>query len=344
MRAWLFRSLALLLALVVTLLLAEGAARAIAWAIGKERALVFDPELGWRPLPNLSKVGEYWGITRPARTNSRGWRDSEHPFEKPEGVRRAVLLGDSFAFGLYVDDGERLSELLAQEPTRLEVVNMGITGSGTDQQLRALETSGFEYSPDIVILLAFPGNDLEDIRLERSCSWPKPHYDLVDGELRLAKPVPTWDLRLRSVSYCAEFAYQLLRTKETDDRMAPGWADRDPIPLYSAIVRRMADECEARGIHLLAVVAYPEESVAKGPSELERRARAALEEAGLATCDTLDAFREHANAGESLYAHDAVHWNVRGNAVAAEEARRLIVRLGWAQQRLGRPARPRQKS
>ncbi len=320
-----FRILAALLTMVVTLLLAEGAARVYAKVAGKDRALVFDSELGWRPLPNLSKVGDYWGITRPARTNSHGWRDAEHAIRKPDGVRRAVLLGDSFAFGFLVDDGERVSELLENGLERFEVVNMGVTAWGTDQQLRALEIDGFRYSPDIVILLTFPQNDLLDVRKERNCSWPKPYFDLVGGKLELIRPAMTWDVRLRSISYCAEFAYGKLRTKETDERFAERWKSRDAVPLYAAIVRRMAEECKARGIRLVAIIAYPKESLSTGPTEAETQVRAALDEAGFATCDTLDAFREHANAGESLYTDDAVHWNAKGNAVAAEEVRRLLL-------------------
>ena len=330
-RTWRFRLLAALLATTAALLLAEGGARVYAKAVGKERALVFDPDLGWHPLPNLSKVSPHWGIMRPARTNSHGWRDGEHAFERPPGIRRAVLVGDSFAFGLYVDDGDRLSEILEGRLDRFEVVNMGVTAWGTDQQLRALEMHGFRYSPDIVLLLAFPANDLEDIRMERNCSWPKPRFDLVDGELELVKPALTWDIRLRSVSYCAEFVYEQLRTKGTDERTTESWKSRDTIPLYAAIVRRMAEECKAHNAHPVAIVAYPPESIATGPSEAERRARLALEEAGFTTCDTFGAFRERTRAGESLYADDAMHWNARGNAVAAEAVRQLLLERGWAQ-------------
>jgi hypothetical protein len=330
-RSWRLRVIAALLATTVTLLFAEGAARLLAVATGRGRAVNFDAELGWRPLPNLSKQGDYWGITRPARTNSHGWRDSEHAGPKPAGVRRAVLLGDSFAFGLGVDDGERVSDLIEQAFQRLEVLNMGVTAWGTDQQLRALELDGFAYAPDIVVLLTFPHNDLDDVRRERNCSWPKPHFDLVNGELRLVKPRLTWDVRLRSLSYCAEFIYDRLRTKDTDARMVAGWESRDAIPLYAAIVQRMAEECTAKGVRMVAVIAYPPERLEAGPSEAEKRARAALEDAGFAVCDTLDAFREHARTGESLYLKGDFHWNARGNAVAAEELRKMLLGLGWLQ-------------
>lgn len=330
-RVWLFRLIATLLAVTTTLLLAEGGARVVARIMHKDRALVFDADLGWRPLPNLTKLGDYWGVTRPAKTNSHGWRDAEHTFEKPAGARRAVLLGDSFAFGLYVDDGDRLSDLLGKGEDHLEVVNMGVTAWGTDQELLALELEGFRYSPDLVILLVFPENDLDDIRRERNCSWPKPRFDLVDGKLELIKPALTWDIRLRSISYCAEFVYQQLRTKDSDERITESWKSRDTVPLFAAIVKRMAKECKARNVRPVAVIAYPPKRLATGPTEAEQRVRAALDEAGFVTCDTFETFKKHAAAGESLYAKgsDTFHWNARGNALAAEDVRKLLLDLGF---------------
>lgn len=329
-RVWLWRLVAVVVAGSLTLLLAEGAARVAARVMGKERALVFDAELGWRPLPNLSRTGEHWGVNRPAKTNSHGWRDAERAMEKPTGKRRIVLLGDSFAFGLNIDDGDRMSDLLEKSLHGWEVLNMGVTAWGTDQQLRALETEGFAYSPDLVLLLTFPGNDLQDIRCERNCAWPKPHYDLVDGDLRLVKPVPTWDVRLRSISFAAEFVYRLIRTRETDERVTPGWETRDTVPLYAAIVRRMAALCRERGVSVAAVIAYPSERLPTGPTDGERGVRAALEESGFATCDTLDMFREHADKGESLYGNDNMHWNGLGNRLAADAVREMLLDRGMA--------------
>ena len=64
------------------------------------------------PLPNVRKIGQVWGVVRPARSNSKGWRDAERSYSRPEGKRRAVALGNSFTFGVGVDDGERYTDLL----------------------------------------------------------------------------------------------------------------------------------------------------------------------------------------------------------------------------------------
>jgi hypothetical protein len=276
----------------------------------------------------VTKSGESWGVTRPAKTNSRGWRDDEHTFEKPPGMQRALLIGDSFAFGLHVDDGDRISEFLERDTEGLEVVNLSVSAWGTDQELRALEIEGFRYSPDFLVLLTVTWNDLDDIRKERNASWPKPHYDLVDGELQLVKPRLTWDVRLRCLSYLAEFVYQHAHTADMAARWAPGWESQDPLPLYAAIVRRIADQCRERKVPHVVAIGYPGERLATGPTDAERGMRAALEEAGFLTCDTLEVFREHAARGESLYWANNLHWNARGHELAAGQLRQLLLERG----------------
>jgi hypothetical protein len=327
-RVWLFRLVALSLTMLVLLLLAEGGARVVAKAKGKERTMAYDPELGWRPLPHKTKSGENWGDKRPITTNSRGWRDREHTLEKAPGTRRCLFLGDSFAFGLHVDDGERISDYLERDVAGLEVINISVSAWGPDQMLRALETEGLQYSPDFVVVLSVTWNDLEDIRRERNASWPKPWYDLVDGELVLHKPEESWDVRLRSVSYVAEFLYQHLHTDDMAELWSPGWEKRDALPLYEAIMGRIADHCRERNIPCAAVLGYADRSLPKGPNADERGMRAALEARGFLTCDTFAVFKERVEKGEELYWKNALHWNAKGHELAATMLRTMLAEHG----------------
>jgi len=132
----------LLLALggsIATVGLLEIALRLYATWTLRERGLTYHAEFGWAYLPNIRKRGRYWSGDEPAWTNSRGWRDEETRLERRPGKRRIVALGDSFTFGVAVDYGERFSELLERDVEGLEVVNLGINASGTDQHLRVLE-------------------------------------------------------------------------------------------------------------------------------------------------------------------------------------------------------------
>src|SRR5262245_56064843 len=95
----------LILATLATLSALEGAARIYTAATNRARGMTFDAELGWRPLPNIRKIESIWGVTRPASTNSHGWRDRERTYDKRAGTIRAVAVGDSYTFGVGVDDG-----------------------------------------------------------------------------------------------------------------------------------------------------------------------------------------------------------------------------------------------
>ncbi|MBN1344125.1 MAG: hypothetical protein JXQ73_15675 [Phycisphaerae bacterium] len=63
----------------------------------------YDPKLGWKPRPNLRNA-RLDGLA-PVSTNSRGWRNPrDFPFDKPPGLKRMVLLGDSFTYGEQEED------------------------------------------------------------------------------------------------------------------------------------------------------------------------------------------------------------------------------------------------
>jgi len=100
------------------------------------------------------------------RINAMGIRsDADFPFEKPPGVIRIVGLGDSFTQGYEVDLEEtylyRLERILRGRGHPVEVINLGVSGYGTAEELIMLKEFGLRFDPDVVILAYFQ-NDLED--------------------------------------------------------------------------------------------------------------------------------------------------------------------------------------
>lgn len=101
--------------------------------------------------------------------NAHGFRDTERRYEKPPGVKRIILLGDSVAAGHVnirsLDDtiSRQLEELL--EPAPVEVLNMGMTGYCTRGEVEMLKERGLRYDPDLVVLL-FVHNDYFDMNME----------------------------------------------------------------------------------------------------------------------------------------------------------------------------------
>jgi lysophospholipase L1-like esterase len=321
----------LLFAAILILLSLAGleiAIRVVAHVTLRGRGVQYDSELGWRMLPEIRKVGTHWSDDEPAWTNAEGFRDEAHAFEPPPGVRRIVALGDSFTAGETVDFGERFTEHLERDLESLEVVNLGTVGFGTDQELRLLELDGFRYQPDLVVLTAYLGNDMEDIRFARRWSQSKPYYRLTDAGLELVKPSLTWDVWIRNQLYLGEICMRLLDASVLPRSVpAPEWRDTDTVPLFLALVEDMHRRCDERGVEFVVLIAYNEPSVVDGLPDGESRARAGLLAADLAVVDTLQPFVERqVEGGEQLYADDEIHWNESGHALVGQLLRDHITR------------------
>lgn len=325
------RALLLFGTILFIAVLAEVGLRIYAKITLQGRGQTYHPEFGWAPLPNVKKVGFFWGRQEPGWTNSLGWRDRETPLKKPPGKRRVVALGDSFTFGARLDYGERFSEVLERDLKDLEVINLGVNAYGTDQQLRVLEVEGLHYEADIVVQAVFLGNDLDDIRYEKHFSWPKPHYELEGGELRLINPKLTWDVWVRNVSYVGEMVFRLSDRFVPSSRhvVASSWKTTDTVPLFLALIRRAREVARDDGVHYLVMLIYPRESYLKEPTEMEQRVRAGLEEASIPTLDTFSLFSTRAARGENLFADDGGHWGRLGNELAASAMAAEFKKRDW---------------
>ncbi len=103
------------------------------------------------------------------RVNPQGFRDDEpYAHERRPGLARVLLLGDSQAFGYEADAAEilpaRLEAHLAARGIRAEVLNTGVSGFGTAEQLVFLEQEGLRYRPDLVVLMFFKNDYSDSVR------------------------------------------------------------------------------------------------------------------------------------------------------------------------------------
>lgn len=104
------------------------------------------------------------------RINSDGLRDREHAIPKPQTVVRIALLGDSYAEALSVATEDtfwsvmekKLAECDAFHGKQIEVLNFGVSGYGTAQELLTLRERVWKYAPDIVMLAVTTNNDVLD--------------------------------------------------------------------------------------------------------------------------------------------------------------------------------------
>ncbi|MBA5867362.1 MAG: hypothetical protein GDA67_11790 [Nitrospira sp. CR1.3] len=115
-------------------------------------------------------------------TNSAGFHDIERAVEKGSDDYRIVVLGDSYieALQLPIAEGftQQLERLLARQVKgrNVEVINLGVSGSGPAQYYRILEKKGLAYKPDLVVMAVFPDNDFWDSDPDLSGAVFKPYY------------------------------------------------------------------------------------------------------------------------------------------------------------------------
>lgn len=119
---------------------------------------LYDRELGFRIKPHLAGDG--------LQSNAFGFNDDDYPLEKPEGVFRILVVGDSFNWcggkdGNYCALLERKFSSRAGG-RRVEVINAGYFMTHTAEQLALLKKFGLGYNPDLVVLGFFAGNDFKD--------------------------------------------------------------------------------------------------------------------------------------------------------------------------------------
>ena len=100
------------------------------------------------------------------RTNAQGFRDTrDWHYERTPGVLRILVLGDSHTQGFECAQdatySARLEQRLAGLGIRSEVLNCGVSGLGTAEQLAFFENEGARYRPDFVVLGWF-ANDPDD--------------------------------------------------------------------------------------------------------------------------------------------------------------------------------------
>ncbi len=160
----------------------------------------FDETYGWSLAPGARAVSKATGRPVEYLVNAQGLRGPDITYDKPEGVHRVVLLGDSHTFGFGVPEEARFSDLLEGYLPGVQVVNMGVSGYGIDQELLLLEREGVRYHPDMVMAYV---PHYADLRHLRNMVWGmgKPRYRLMNGVLMLTNcPVANNSpLRVRAI-------------------------------------------------------------------------------------------------------------------------------------------------
>jgi len=144
--------------------------------------------------------------------NSQGLRDYEYTVEKPAGVYRILLLGDSTILGWGVPMDETAAKILERALNaehvpgyqRFEVINAGVGNYDTIQEVTYYKTRGRYFHPDLVILVYFI-NDPEPVPVEKKIFLIDRSYlvafltNRYDGVLRRLGARPDWKIYYSSL-------------------------------------------------------------------------------------------------------------------------------------------------
>jgi hypothetical protein len=108
------------------------------------------------------------------KTNSAGFVGENFSEKKEEGVMRVAVLGDSFTEATQIDYeksyvyllNDQLNKLLTAKATstykKTEVLNFGLGGIGTADEMKYYSKYVQKYHPDVVVLSFYLGNDVSD--------------------------------------------------------------------------------------------------------------------------------------------------------------------------------------
>ncbi len=254
--------------------------------------------------------------------NAAGYRGREFTVERVPATARVAVLGDSFAFGQGVKDGDVFAALLEKSlpacpGSGVEVYNFSVPAYATIHEAALLESDVLAYRPDLVVVWYFL-NDTETI-----------------GTLHFFERTesPSFFPLARRFSALARLAGArldvALMTREMIRHYRASYDDADPRWLrVKGSLQRISDLSRSSGTPVVSFVhpilfrlgeSYPF-------ADLHSKVLAAAREAGLPAHDLTDAF-EGMDSG-TLWVHPSdQHPNEIAHRLAAEYAAPQVAAL-----------------
>jgi len=308
----------------------EVAARGVSTAVGKERILTHDATTGWRLVPSTRK--RHTDEERPyvIRINSHGFRGPERDRVKPAGIRRVVVLGNSFVFGAGgVEEEDTFCRRLESMWPRTEVLNMGLFGFSTDQQYLLLREKGIAFEPDLVVL-GLSATDLDQCFTSYADRIGRPKGFLAaepNGVRFQSPPVPFVIDRLAELSYVVALIDRRMQISSSwHRRHRIDVALSHPARLKSLrwLLEAFRDLCAVHQIRL-AVVVLPTRAGCFSDTEKELAALAA--QAGIRTINLAQGppFDEPSRGSALFFLRD-IHLNEAGHREVANQLRDFLAR------------------
>lgn len=265
----------------------------------RRQTFAYHPTIGWWHLPNLRARIPLGQTYHNLATNSAGMRASrEYPKGRPAGRKRVVFLGDSYTAGDGVSNGQRFTDRLEKMHPRLDALNFGLNGSGTDQQLLIYEHLAREYEADAYVFCicveniarnlysCFPSYDWSEQQVYYR---PKPYFELAGGALLPRnQPVPREKRKREALGdWKCEFPYI---PGESDAYAIYKQADAPHWQTMKHILGRFLAQVRGAKVFIVPLPMYNHYLGELGPTYLPRFEELADARNGVFVVDLLPAF------------------------------------------------------
>jgi lysophospholipase L1-like esterase len=283
-----------------------------------------DDDTFWGLQPNYTvanpALNKRWG-NEPIRINSLGMRSPEVSVEKPEGIKRVIVLGGSHPMGMWVKGDEAYSAVLERllnerHPGQWQVLNAAVAGYTSYQGVLQMRSKVPPLSPDIVISDLGVNDMLSRVPWGRSRAdqdVPRPPA-VITGVLRV--------LRTYSVAY----RWTLKRLTDASNTSPDVRVTRTQHLEHAHEIQERAAALGAKTVfmsHFMANVTSPGVMNNYGPKCL-------FPEAELdPVVDVCGIFMDRDDLG-GLFA-DPVHANDIGHAMIAEAVLAKLIALEWVE-------------
>jgi hypothetical protein len=124
---------------------------------------VYDPELGWKLAPSRDAVFKGAHFSVAVSQNAEGLRGPHYPDTRTPGRRRILVLGDSFVWCWGVEQADCFTQQIESALGDTDVVNAGVPGYSTAQEVLLYEREVRRYRPDLVLLVFVPNDPFENV-------------------------------------------------------------------------------------------------------------------------------------------------------------------------------------
>ncbi len=356
-----------LLLVLATLAIAGLAGEAVVRLAFKQQTVLFpryhtEYRYGDYTLRGIRAGSEFWHTSSDGTwrfvTNNRGLRDTRNfAYDKPPGVLRVLSLGDSHTQGYEARQEATFSAVLERylesHSVHAQVLNAGVSGFSTAEELAYLIGEGYKYKPDIVVV-GFYANDLEDnlkaglFALDdkgRVVEESRSHLPGVKIQnVIYAIPGVRW-LSENSYFYSLAFngTWALFKSrleKQAKFESAVGstaGSSRYEVDLTMGLLERMGRFCAERNIRLIVVDIPTMPAPYRFESSLPERLRQQLASAGIEVLESKSLLGELDGAAEFHVPHGHNHISELTHAlIGVRLGEKIAPRVHAQQAKLGR--------